>query len=85
MSEDTSRLQRPSDEPAAPEPAPDAGAGPVGRVNLRAPVANGPQTLAAPPPTGWTVRNIIIGVLALVVIIGGLILILQGAFQLTPA
>jgi hypothetical protein len=41
--------------------------------------------MAAPPPTGWTVRNIIIGVLALVVIIGGLILILQGAFQLTPA
>lgn len=76
MSDDTAR-----------QPAPDPVPGPVGRVNLPAPQPVETPSVAAPlpPSTGWTVRNIIIGVIALVITVGGLLLILQGAFQLTPA
>lgn len=75
MSDDTAR-----------QPVPESVAGPVGRVNLPTPQPEAtPSQPASPPSTDWTVRNIIIGVIALVITVGGLLLILQGAFQLTPA
>ena len=74
MSDDTAR-----------QPAPEPDPGPVGRVNLPTLQPEATPSVVTPPPTGWTVRNVIIGIIALVITIGGLFLILQGAFQLTPA
>ncbi len=61
-------------------PASDA----VGRVNLRHP----PDPEVSPPETGEsskvTIRDLVLGVIAIIVMVLGLIVILQSAYQITP-
>ena len=67
---------------------PDSGSpndGPVGQVNLKPPPAATAPTGGAAPARQVTVRDVLLGIGALIIIVLGFIVILQGAYQLTPS
>ncbi|MGH9175107.1 MAG: hypothetical protein ACRD1H_12160 [Vicinamibacterales bacterium] len=68
-------------EPAAGTPAGEA----VGRVNLKPPPEPGTQGGGGGPERQVTLRDVLLGVGAIVIIVVGFIMILQGFYQLTPA
>lgn len=63
----------------------DASAGDaVGRVNLKRPPTPDVPPLDTGESRGVTPRDLILGVIAIIVMVLGLIVILQAAYQMTP-
>jgi hypothetical protein len=57
---------------------------PVGRVNLpETPDSGAPAGLAPASRGSWSAQDLIVGVIALAIIVAGMFVILQGAYQIT--